>query len=161
MTREKSYTLCHLLLDTHTYKPTQPTSSHTLYCSFQPDSLIAAPIHTTQTYLHSNTKSSLASTKFRYKSSNNIPSASGTSISVFLSLRHPPSREHPSQGHPSRGHPSQGHPSRRHPSRGHRLRGIRLSHPPSRGHPSMGHPSSGLRRPRPVAQTDIPEMERH
>ena len=133
----------------HAHIQTHPATllhTHTLYCSFPPDSLIAAPIHTTQTYLHSNTKSSLASTKFRYKSSTNIPSASGTSISVFLSLRHPPSREHPSRRHPSRGHPSQGHPSRRHPSR---------------GHPSMGHPSSGLRRPRPMAQTDIPEMERH
>ena len=138
-----------------------PFYTHKVYRSFPPDSLIAAPIHTTQTYLHSNTKSSLASTNFKTKAA-----------LTYLPL----------QGHPSRsssvsailrlgnirlrairlwGHPSQGHPSRRHPSRGHRLRGIRLSHPPSRGHPSMGHPSSGLRRPRPVAQTDIPEMERH
>ena len=55
--------------------------------------------------------------------------------------------------------------------RGLRLRGIRLGLPPSREHPSRGHPSrrhpspgrpsSRLRRPRRMAQTDIPEMERH
>ena len=42
-------------------------------------------------------------------------------------------------------------PSRVHPSRGH----------PSRRHPSRGRPSSRLRRPRRMAQTDIPQMERH
>ena len=41
----------------------------------------------------------------------------------------------------SRGHPSQGHPSR--------------------GHPSRGRPSSRLRRPKRMAQADIPKMERH
>ena len=66
---------------------------------------------------------------------NNTPFVSGTSVSVFLRLRLPPSRGHPSRRHPSRGHPSQGHPSR-------------------------GHPSSRRRRPRRMAQMDIPEMER-
>ena len=63
---------------THTHPPSHPPTQ-TLYCTFQPDSLIAAPIHTTQTYLHSKTKSSLASTNFKNKSNNNIPSASATS----------------------------------------------------------------------------------
>ena len=58
-----------------------------------------------------------------------------------IRLCFPPSRGHPSRHHPSGGHPSQGHPSR--------------------WHPSQGRPSSGRRRPRQMARTDIPEMERH
>ena len=55
---------------------------------------------------------------------------------------HLPSREHSSQSSSlSAFHPSQGHPSRHHPSR--------------------GRPSSRRRRPRRMAQTDIPEMEKH
>ena len=126
------------------------------------------------------------------KNNNNTPSVSGTSVSVFLPLRLPPSRGHPSQGHPSRLHPSRRHPSRGHPSQGHpsrpssvsgtsvsatsvsgtsvsvasvltflrlgyiRLGGIRLG-----AIRLGGRPSSRLRRPRRMAQTDIPEMERH
>ena len=81
------------------------------------------------------------------------------------SRRHPsqghPSMGHPSQGHPSRRHPSQDHPSRRHPSQGHPSRGHPSHGHPSRGHPSRGRPSSRLRRPKRMAQADIPKMERH
>ena len=83
------------------------------------------------------------------KNNNNTPSVSGTSVSsvsAFLRL-----------GDIRLGHI--------------RLRGIRLGLPPSRVHPSRGHPSrrhqsrgrpsSRLRRPRRMAQTDIPQMERH
>ena len=118
------------------------------------------------------------------KNNNNTPSVSGTSVSsvsAFLRLgdirlRHirlsgirlglPPSRGHPSRPHPSLdirlGHIRLGDirlmgirlglpPSRVHPSRGH----------PSRRHPSRGRPSWRLRRPRRMAQTDIPQMKRH
>ena len=88
------------------------------------------------------------------KNNNNTPSVSGTSVSsvsAFLRL-----------GDIRLGHIRLGDirlrgirlglpPSRVHPSRGH----------PSRRHPSRGRPSSRLRRPRRMAQTDIPQMERH
>ena len=118
------------------------------------------------------------------KNNNNTPSVSGTSVSsvsAFLRLGDirlghirlrgirlglPPSQGHPSRPHPSRGHPSRPHPSRGHPSQGHQSRRSFVSGTSSRGHPSRRHPSQGrpssrLRRPRRMAQTDIPQMERH
>ena len=99
--------------------------------------------------LSQNTDDPLKLSTMLQKNNNNTPSVSGTSVSsVSAFLRLGDIR----LGHirlrgirlglpPSRVHPSRGHPSRRHPSR--------------------GRPSSRLRRPRRMAQTDIPQMERH
>ena len=90
-----------------------------LYCCISLTHTSLDP-YTHHSKLISNTDPLKPSTMFKKKT----PSVSGTSISVFLRLRFPPSRGHPSQGHPSRLHPSwvnpsQGHPSRLHPSQGH------------------------------------------
>ena len=98
------------------------------------------------------------------KNNNNTPSVSGTSVSsvsAFLRL-----------GDIRLGHIRLGDIRLGHIRLGDiRLRGIRLGLPPSRVHPSQGHPSrrhpsrgrpsKRLRRPRRMAQTDIPQMERH
>ena len=104
--------------------------------------------------LSQNTDDPLKLSTMLQKNNNNTPSVSGTSVSsvsAFLRL-----------GDIRLGHIRLGDirlmgirlglpPSRVHPSRGH----------PSRRHPSRGRPSSRLRRPRRMAQTDIPQMERH
>ena len=119
------------------------------------------------------------------KNNNNTPSVSGTSVSsvsAFLRLgvirlghirlrgirlglpqsRGHPSRPHQSRGHPSRPHPSRGHPSQGHPSRPSSVSGTSVSGA-SVSAPSISGTSvsSRLRRPRRMAQTDIPQMERH
>ena len=114
--------------------------------------------------LSQNTDDPLKLSTMLQKNNNNTPSVSGTSVSsVSAFLRLGDIR----LGHIRLGDIRLGHirlgdirlmgirlglpPSRVHPSRGH----------PSRRHPSRGRPSSRLRRPRRMAQTDIPQMERH
>ena len=114
--------------------------------------------------LSQNTDDPLKLSTMLQKNNNNTPSVSGTSVSsvsAFLRL-----------GDIRLGHIRLGDIRLGHIRLGDiRLRGIRLGLPPSRVHPSRGHPSrrhpsrgrpsSRLRRPRRMAQTDIPQMERH
>ena len=157
---------------THTHPPNHPpTPTHAIAIITQTDTslhYINTPLKANQTVTPTKAfhNLSIKQTNKNKRTSRlgdlrlGLPPSRGPPSQWHPSWRHP-SRGHPSQGHPSRRHPSQGHPSRRYPSQGHPSRGHPSQGHPSRGHPSRGRPSSRLRRPKRMAQADIPKMERH